>query len=237
MICRQKKIKYIPLIKSRSKKQIEFDIDSQDIIDQTQTTLDDKSSNLEIDTRILEQESQKITELSNLKQQPTSILSNRKHISCSRFKIKAVSNISQKPHNVQSSGLNKASSFQSLKPNKTVSYDTNIQIENEKSNNSQTTQRIEVRPLEDKVNENLQILEKQNQLVKTKLKETNNIDEYYKPKISVELEEAENFKTTTEVHIKGWKIETPMMEVLTECFPHIECLNTIKYKRSFENKI
>ena len=61
--------------------------------------------------------------------------------------------------------------------------------------------------------------------------------EYYKPKISVELEEAENFKTTTEVHIKGWKIETPMMEVLTECFPHIECLNTIKYKRSFENKI
>ena len=52
--------------------------------------------------------------------------------------------------------------------------------------------------------------------------------EYFKPKIVVEMSELDDPETVTEIHIKGWKIEKPMMETLKFCLPHIERLNTIK---------
>jgi hypothetical protein len=58
--------------------------------------------------------------------------------------------------------------------------------------------------------------------------------EYFKPKIVVEMSDLDDMKTVTEIHIKGWKIENPIMETLSICLPHVERLNTIKLlSRSF----
>ena len=52
--------------------------------------------------------------------------------------------------------------------------------------------------------------------------------DYYKPKITVEMDNPESIETVTEIHIKGWKVEKPIMEALNVCLPYIERLNTIK---------
>ena len=52
--------------------------------------------------------------------------------------------------------------------------------------------------------------------------------EYFKPKISVEMENPDKQDTVTEIHIKGWKVEKELLEVLSICLPHIDRLNTIK---------
>jgi hypothetical protein len=52
--------------------------------------------------------------------------------------------------------------------------------------------------------------------------------EYFKPKIHIEMENLEKPDTVTEIHIKGWRIEKPLIEVLSQCLPAIEQLNTLK---------
>lgn len=52
--------------------------------------------------------------------------------------------------------------------------------------------------------------------------------EYFKPKIHVEMENPDKLDTVTEIHIKGWKIEKPLIEVLSLCIPSSEQLNTLK---------
>lgn len=51
--------------------------------------------------------------------------------------------------------------------------------------------------------------------------------EYFKPKIHVEMENPDKLDTVTEIHIKGWKIEKPLIEVLSLCIPSSEQLNTL----------
>lgn len=50
--------------------------------------------------------------------------------------------------------------------------------------------------------------------------------EYYKPKIGVCM--ADSSDSVTEIHIKSWKIEKPIMETLHDCLPYLSYLNTIK---------
>jgi hypothetical protein len=52
--------------------------------------------------------------------------------------------------------------------------------------------------------------------------------EYFKPKINVEMDNPDKLDTVTELHVKGWKIERSIMEVLQLCLPHVDRLNTIK---------
>ena len=52
--------------------------------------------------------------------------------------------------------------------------------------------------------------------------------DYYKPKINVEMMDNTELGSVNEIHIKGWKIEKPIMEALNYCLPYISCLNTIK---------
>ena len=57
---------------------------------------------------------------------------------------------------------------------------------------------------------------------------TKDLIEYFKPKIHVEMDNPEKLDTVTEIHVKGWKLEKPIMEVLTLCLPSIDQLNTLK---------
>lgn len=52
--------------------------------------------------------------------------------------------------------------------------------------------------------------------------------EYFKPKLHVEMDNPDKLDTVTELHIKGWKIEKPILEVLSLCLPHVDRLHTIK---------
>ena len=52
--------------------------------------------------------------------------------------------------------------------------------------------------------------------------------EYFKPKINVEMDNPEKLDTVTEIHIKGWKIEKSIMEILHLSLPHVDRLHTIK---------
>jgi len=52
--------------------------------------------------------------------------------------------------------------------------------------------------------------------------------EFFKPKIHVEMDNADKLDTVTEIHIKGWKLEKPIIEVLSLCLPAIDNLNTLK---------
>ena len=52
--------------------------------------------------------------------------------------------------------------------------------------------------------------------------------DYFKPKIQVEMDNPDKLDTVTEIHIKSWKIEKPMMEILCLCIPAIDQLHTIK---------
>ena len=53
--------------------------------------------------------------------------------------------------------------------------------------------------------------------------------EYFKPKIHVEMDNPEKQDTVTEVHVKGWKIDRPLIEVLGLCLPALDQLTTLKY--------
>ena len=44
------------------------------------------------------------------------------------------------------------------------------------------------------------------------------------------MDNPEKLDTVTEVHIKGWKIEKSIMEILHLSLQHIDRLNTIRYK-------
>ena len=52
--------------------------------------------------------------------------------------------------------------------------------------------------------------------------------EYFKPKIQVEMDNPDKQDTVTEIHVKGWKIEKPLIEVLGMCLPALEQLVTLK---------
>ena len=52
--------------------------------------------------------------------------------------------------------------------------------------------------------------------------------EFFKPKIHVEMDNPEKLDTVTEIHVKGWKLERAIMEVLTLCLPSVDQLNTLK---------
>jgi hypothetical protein len=43
------------------------------------------------------------------------------------------------------------------------------------------------------------------------------------------MDNADKLDTVTEIHIKGWKLERPIIEVLSLCLPAIDNLNTLKW--------
>merc|ERR1711963_902249 len=51
--------------------------------------------------------------------------------------------------------------------------------------------------------------------------------EYFKPSVQVELDANEKWDTVSEVFIRGWKIDTTMMETFQQCWPCLERLHTI----------
>jgi hypothetical protein len=53
--------------------------------------------------------------------------------------------------------------------------------------------------------------------------------DYYKPKIQVEMDNPDKLDTVTEIHIKGWRLEKPIIEVLSMCLPSIDLLHTINF--------
>lgn len=52
--------------------------------------------------------------------------------------------------------------------------------------------------------------------------------EYFKPKIHVEMDNPDKLDSVTEIHIKGWKLEKSIIEILNLCLPSIEQLHTLK---------
>ena len=57
--------------------------------------------------------------------------------------------------------------------------------------------------------------------------------EFYKPRINVEMDNPDKLDTVTEIHIRGWRIEKPIMEVFNLCLQHVDRLHTIRYNKSF----
>lgn len=53
--------------------------------------------------------------------------------------------------------------------------------------------------------------------------------DYFKPKIQVEMENPDKLDTVTEIHVKGWKLDKPIIEILNLCLPSIDQLHTIKF--------
>ena len=53
--------------------------------------------------------------------------------------------------------------------------------------------------------------------------------EYFKPCIQVEMDNPDKQDTVTEMYIRGWKIDQPMMTILKQCIPKMERLHTLKY--------
>jgi hypothetical protein len=51
---------------------------------------------------------------------------------------------------------------------------------------------------------------------------------YFKPKIGVEMDNADKLDTVTEIYIRSWKVDTPFMEAFQITFPKVERLHTIK---------
>jgi hypothetical protein len=42
------------------------------------------------------------------------------------------------------------------------------------------------------------------------------------------MENPEKLDSVTEIHIKGWRLEKSLIEILSQCLPAIEQLNTLK---------
>lgn len=51
--------------------------------------------------------------------------------------------------------------------------------------------------------------------------------EYFKPKIHVEMDNPEKQDTVTEIHMKGWKVDKPLIEVLGLCLPALDQLHSL----------
>lgn len=51
--------------------------------------------------------------------------------------------------------------------------------------------------------------------------------EYFKPSIQVEMDNFDKPETVTEVYIRGWKVDEPIMNILKQCWPLMEKLHTI----------
>lgn len=51
--------------------------------------------------------------------------------------------------------------------------------------------------------------------------------EYFRPCIQVEMDHPDKLDTVTEVYIRGWKVDVPMMTVLTQCWITMNKLHTI----------
>jgi hypothetical protein len=54
--------------------------------------------------------------------------------------------------------------------------------------------------------------------------------EYFKPRITVEMDNPEKNETVTEIHIKGWKIDKSIFDVFQIVLPSIDRLHTIRYQ-------
>lgn len=51
--------------------------------------------------------------------------------------------------------------------------------------------------------------------------------EYFKPSVQVEMDNNDKWDTVTEVFIRGWKIDAPMMDTFLQSWPTLERLHTI----------
>lgn len=52
--------------------------------------------------------------------------------------------------------------------------------------------------------------------------------EYFKPKLQVEYDHPEKTDHISELFIRGWKVDTPIINILQQCLPHCEKLITLK---------
>ena len=43
------------------------------------------------------------------------------------------------------------------------------------------------------------------------------------------MDNPDKLDTVTEIHIRGWKVEKPIMDVLNLCLQHVDRLHTIRY--------
>ena len=53
--------------------------------------------------------------------------------------------------------------------------------------------------------------------------------EYFKPRITVEMDNPDKNETVTEIHIKGWKIEKIIFDVFQIVLPNVDRLHTLRY--------
>lgn len=51
--------------------------------------------------------------------------------------------------------------------------------------------------------------------------------EYFKPSVQVEMDHPDKGDTVTEIFIRGWKIDMPMMEIFQMCWPVMDKLHTV----------
>lgn len=69
--------------------------------------------------------------------------------------------------------------------------------------------------------ENLEPLPKTFVLVKDR-------SEYFKPKIQVEMETIDKQETITEIYVRGWKIEQPILNIFHQTLPLSDKISTLK---------
>ena len=51
--------------------------------------------------------------------------------------------------------------------------------------------------------------------------------EYFKPAVQVEMDNPDKQDTVTEVYVRGWRIDEPMMTIFKQCWPKLDRLHTI----------
>ena len=52
--------------------------------------------------------------------------------------------------------------------------------------------------------------------------------EYFKPCVCVEMDNPDKEETVTEMYIRGWKIDEPIMTIFKQCMPKMDRLHTFK---------
>ena len=52
--------------------------------------------------------------------------------------------------------------------------------------------------------------------------------EYFKPKIQIEIDPMDKHEAVTEIHIHGWRLEMPIINVLQQCLPVCDKLVTLE---------
>ncbi len=53
--------------------------------------------------------------------------------------------------------------------------------------------------------------------------------EYFKPKIQIEMDNPDKQDTLTEIHIRAWKIDRPLLDIFAQSFPTLERLVTLHF--------